>query len=411
MPGKAAFILLMTLSCPLGAMAQQAPTTAEVIRTISEPYEKLPRLLKISWREGPEYPMGVQDSALGLVDGLLISAGGFTRHPKDVVAKHADAFDGEPHGFTKLTFLFDPRKSADGWTRIADVPGPARQAAATAVVGADLYVIGGFSYTEPRSYTSTYRRRSEGGRWRWEKLDCELPWPVCETGVAVIGKKIYLMGGADFCASAAAPDGAFRSESGRSGQPVGRALLVLDTQRTRPEWQRLADIPGAPRCFTSCAAAGGKIYGLGGLHWANNAFHNVIDSWVYDPQRAGWSRLPNVPHGGNRRAVTFKDRYVLMLGGHRYGTTWNPDGTVSNAFTPQEKALAEMKDHIEPTVLVFDAESNQIGTADPLLDKTSWPMVAIDDDTIYVLGGEGGNRLWHPATFQIGRIEEVRANE
>ncbi len=41
-----------------------------------------------------------------------------------------------------------------------------------------------------------------------------------------------------------------------------------------------------------------------------------------------------------------------------------------------------------------------------MLDATSYPMAAVDGDTIYVLGGEGGKRLWHPATFHIGRIEK-----
>ena len=42
-----------------------------------------------------------------------------------------------------------------------------------------------------------------------------------------------------------------------------------------------------------------------------------------------------------------------------------------------------------------------------LLDKTSWPMATIRGDTIYCLGGEGGSRLWHPATFQIGKVETI----
>jgi len=32
---------------------------------------------QITWTEGPEYPMGIQDSACGIVHGKLISAGGF----------------------------------------------------------------------------------------------------------------------------------------------------------------------------------------------------------------------------------------------------------------------------------------------------------------------------------------------
>jgi hypothetical protein len=403
-------VLLATLWCQVGLFGQ-GPTTAEVIRILGEPYEGLPRLLRISWSEGPEYPLGIQDSAFGIVGTTIVSAGGFSRHPKDVVQQYPDAFDGQPSGFTRLTFLFDPQKPQQGWTRIADIPGPARQAAAAVVVGSDLYCIGGFNYSEPFSYRFTYRLRNQRGEWKWEKLDCELPWPVCEAGTAVIGEKIYLFGGADYYTRPEAKDGDFNSAAGRTGDPVGRALLVLDTRRLEAGFQRLADIPGSPRFNASGGAAGGKVYVLGGVHRATTAqfsgYHNVIDSWVYDPQAAKWDRLPDLPQGSNRRIVVFKDRYLISLSGYRYGTTWNLDGTVSAVHTPREKTLAEMKDHFETTVLVLDARTNELGTADPLLDKTSYPMAAVREDMIYTLGGEGGYRLWHPATFQIGKIEEL----
>jgi hypothetical protein len=70
-----------------------------------------------------------------------------------------------------------------------------------------------------------------------------------------------------------------------------------------------------------------------------------------------------------------------------------------------------MKHHIAATVLVFDTSTNRIGIAYPLLDKSSWPMAAILDDTIYCLGGEGGYRLWHPATFQIDKIKAAEESE
>jgi hypothetical protein len=402
--------LVITLCCQL-VLRAEPPTTAQAIRAVSRIYDGLPRLLKITWSEGPEYPLGIQDSAFGIVEGKIISAGGFSRHPKDIVAKYSDAFAGAPSGFTRLTFVFDPSKPDSGWVRIADEPGPARQAAATAVVGSDLYAMGGFNYTDPFTYNATYRLRSQAGQWKWEKLDCDLPWPICEAGTAVIGDKIYLFGGADYYTHSQAPDGEFASDSGRTKQPVGRGMLMLDTTHLEKGWQRLADIPGSPRFNAAGAAAGGRVYVLGGVHHGKtdklNGYHNVIDSWCYDPQRGQWARLPDVPQGANRRVVAYKDRYLIMLSGYRYDTTWNLDSTVSEARSPEEKTMPEMKDHFETTVLVLDSATNQLGTADPLLDKTSYPMAAVHGDTIYTLGGEGGYRLWHPATFHIGRIEEI----
>ena len=64
------------------------------------------------------------------------------------------------------------------------------------------------------------------------------------------------------------------------------------------------------------------------------------------------------------------------------------------------------KKFFEKTVLVYDTRTGRLGTADPLREQTSWPMVALSGDHVYCLGGEGGSRLWHPATLQIGRVRE-----
>ena len=75
---------------------------------------------------------------MAVLDGRVISAGGFTRWPKDSVVKYPDLFGGAKNGFTHATFVFDPRHEASGWTRIENIPGPRRQAAAAAVVGGAL---------------------------------------------------------------------------------------------------------------------------------------------------------------------------------------------------------------------------------------------------------------------------------
>ena len=80
--------------------------------------------VRIRWELGPDYPMGIQDSAMAIVDGTLISAGGFTRHPLQIVAKYPNAFGGGKSGFTALTFALSLKESGRGWHRIADVPGP-----------------------------------------------------------------------------------------------------------------------------------------------------------------------------------------------------------------------------------------------------------------------------------------------
>lgn len=391
--------------------------------TATTAQQELRPMLRIMWREGPEYPTGIQESACGFLGGRFISAGGFTRHPKNLLQLYPEAFGGAPSGFTAIGFAFDPRREADGWVRIPDIPGPPRQGAATVVVGDALYAVGGVNYTEPLTYQEVYRLVPEESATEavpagWTRLPCDVPWPVCEASAVTIGRHIYLLCAADYFRAPGATEPDFHSEAGRSGVRVGAALLTLDTQDLPAGWRRLADLPGTPRLGAAVASAGGRIYVLGGVYapvaqpgqgpYSDDSssyhYYNVVDSWVYDPSTDAWTRLPDMPDGANRRAVTYQDRYVIMLGGYKYPQTWLPDGSRRDVYSPEEKQR-DWKQFFHKTVLVYDTLTGELGTADPLLEQTSWPGVAIDGNTIFSLGGEGG-RLWHPATFQIGTIVE-----
>jgi hypothetical protein len=376
-------------------------------------WETLKPILKIDWQLGPDYPMGIQDSAVGVINRKLVSAGGFTRHPLNILEQHPDAFGSEPSGFTKLTFALKLDSEPAEWHRIPDLPSPARQGAAVAVVDNALYVMGGINYSEPLTYRQTYRLREENGQWIWDELkSCELPWPVygAAGSTAVIGKRIFILGAADYFQRSGAATADFHSAEGRDGSPAGRALLVLDTSDVQAGWKRLADCPGLPKFDSAVAAVGGKIYQLGGifsrLHNNETGFHNAVDSWMYDPTTDGWSRLQDMPDGANRRALPYADRYILLIAGYTYGTTWHTDGTQTNAGNGDAPVKQERPGpgEFQKTVLVYDTLTGTLGTADSLIEQTSYPSSDIVGDTIYCLGGEGGPRLIHPATLQIGRI-------
>ena len=372
--------------------------------------------------------MGIQDSALGVINGKLVSAGGFSSFPLDALKLYPDAFGGKPQGFTKLTFVLDPKSDSAGWQRITDIPGPARQGGAVAVVDDEMYVMGGLNNDEPtHCYCDTCRLEQKDGQWIWHELPsttgsghsrrvCQLPWPVYggAGSTAVIGKKIYLLGAADYFRGPGKEGLALHSEAGRAGSPVGGALLVFDSTDPEAGWKRLSVCPGVPKFHTAIAAVGGKIYQLGGVFSplvfgsnkdSQNAY-NAVDSWMYDPASDKWTRLKDMPHGSNRRAIVYADRYIILVSGFKYSETWNMDGTVTNAYDVEEKAPA-FNDRFEKTVLVYDTMTRELGFSNPLIEQTAIPSGTIIGDTIYCLGGEGGPRLYHPATLQIGKIIEV----
>jgi N-acetylneuraminic acid mutarotase len=226
----------------------------------------------------------------------------------------------------------------------------------------------------------------------------------------VIGSKIFLVAAADFYAPPGTKDQDF-SVVGRGSDPVGRALLELDTANLHAGWKRLADLPGTPRFDTCAAAVAGKIYVLSGVHRDTReksaGYANVVDSWCYDPSLARWFPLPDMPHISNQRAVAWRDRNLILVGNYRYRFTRRPDGRIEDVYTPEERTM-DWKQFFGAKVMVFDAKTNRLFETDPLLDRTSLPMAAIAGDTVYTLGGEGGTRLWHPATFQIGRIRQAQ---
>jgi len=371
---------------------------------------ELPKLLDIQWTFGPSYPMGIQLSAVDMLGNTLISAGGATRYPKAVVAKYPNVFGGAAQGATSFTFALDTAHDGADWTRIPDMPGPRRATGMAVTVGDALYVFGGFTYSPPYTLRDGYRLLRQGEQWIWEALPVELPWPVCQAGIAAIGSRIYLMGGADFYAEGNdKPD--FFTDRSRDGHPVGISLLMLDTNNLADGWRELARLPGLSRFDQAFAAVGNRLYSLSGNHRGRDAepmeYRAVIDAWVYDVDTARWAQLPDAPGGANASAITWKN-YVIVAGGFRYAETLHPGGGRTQRHTAEDKKLMAAKQYqsfIDRNVFVFDTRQSRWGRADSLAEQASAPMLAVSGDRIYVLGGEGG-KLWHSDTLQMGTIRE-----
>ncbi len=401
------FLILLIIALP--ALAQGSSETG--------PQQTLEPLLKIEWETGPNLPQGFQDSDGGVLDGSLITVGGFC---SGGLEKDNEEKPGKyPRGFLKKGWILNLSEQDRGWKQLPDLPGAARQGLSCAKVGEALYFWGGFSYTEPYCYADGWRLLKREGDWVWEELP-SLPWPVTTIAMSTIGSKIYAFGGADYNAEA------FFTETDRSGdlKRLGARLLVLDTEDLEGGWRELSECPGTPRWVHAMANIDGSLYVIGGasgnvvIDGTSFGYCTIVDNWRYDTETDQWMRLRdlpvssgNFPRGTN---LVFEDRYILLPGGHQYTYVLRPDGTVDDKYGSASQARPESGLHND--CFVYDTQTELFGTADPLPIDNNLPMTVVHGDDVFLLGGETGGGVvdgeyygHHPDLFLRGRIQKANS--
>ena len=375
-----------------------------------QPQSSLQQMLSIDWKKGPDLPQGFQDSDGGILNGTLVTAGGFCQGQTDVPGKP----DKYPRGFLQKTWGLDLQSPQNGWDNLPDFPGTARQELFSAVVNNQLYCWGGFSYSDPYCYADGYRlSKTTPGGWSWDALPA-LPWPIFGSGISVIGPKIYVVGGSDYDYEK------FYTNTDRAGNVprLGSRLLTLDTQNLGAGWTELAECPGTPRLVQATAAVDGKLYVFGGATGMDNptgSYATVVDNWRYDPATNAWQRLQDLPvASGNfpSRQIVALDRYILLIGGAQYGNVIAPDGSVQPVYGTPIKHYPE-KDYYSD-MWVYDTQIDQFGTATPLPLNNNLPMAVVEGNQIHLIGGETGGAViegepfgHHPDLYLTGTIREL----
>jgi len=94
---------------------------------------RLPTLLTIDWKKGPNLPQGFQDSQGDIIGDWLISAGGFCSGQKGVPGKPKTY----PRGFLKKVWALNLKSPAKGWRELPEVHGDARQGMQAIAVTSD----------------------------------------------------------------------------------------------------------------------------------------------------------------------------------------------------------------------------------------------------------------------------------
>jgi Kelch motif/Galactose oxidase, central domain len=237
------------------------------------------------WKQGAVLPVPRSEVAATLAAGEIYVVGGFLA-------------DGQP---SNRVDAYSPRTNR--WRRITDLPVTAHHPMATAHRGR-VYVLGGYGPDGARQSSFVLA----GGVWT------ALP-PMPESraagGAAVIGGKLYVVGGVTTTAGA---------------RSLARQTLVYDIARRT--WS-LAPGP-TRREHLGVTALNGRLYAVGGRTAGFDTNLAAFES--YRPGARSWLRLAPVPGKRGGTAAGAVGRFVVSAGGEA------PGGTIRTVFAYDTRA-------------------------------------------------------------------------
>lgn len=183
-----------------------------------------------------------------------------------------------PH-FTRLK-LSDPHAK---WEPLA-MHEPSQSPGLVAWKGA-IYRVGGLSFTNGAGEDTAFHSLATFAKYdpetnKWKDLP-PLPEPRSSHDAAVIGDKLYVVGGWNL-------QGASSMDA-----PWHDQALVFDLTKEDGQWQKIGQPPFQTRAVAAIGHAG-KLWVLGGMTSTNATTRDVH---VFDPAKNAWSKGPDVAGG------------------------------------------------------------------------------------------------------------------
>jgi N-acetylneuraminic acid mutarotase len=180
--------------------------------------------------------------------------------------------------------------------------------------------------------------------------------PQNEAVVAVLGSRIYVMGG-----FAPGVDG-----------PTDR-VQIYDTAKN--EWSEGTPLPD-PVHHHGAAVVGGKIYVVGGFHQPFPKRDPIALTWVFDPATNHWDKRAPLPAPRGAMVVAAIGNLIYAAGGEHL----RPPG----APVPQGAPAA-----YEPITdfTVYDTAADRWSTLAPMEVARDHAFVGVINDRLYVVGG------------------------
>jgi N-acetylneuraminic acid mutarotase len=196
-----------------------------------------------------------------------------------------------------------PAYAPGSWTRLAPMLHPQNEAL-VAVLGRRIYVMGGFApdVEGPTGRVQIYDTATN----TWSD-GTPLPDPVHHPGAAVVDGKIYIVGGFH--------------EPFPKREPVGNTW-VFDPATNH--WDKRSPMP-TPRGAMVMAAIGTRIYAAGGEHsrppgtpvppGALPAYEPITELLAYDTIADSWSKLPSMKVARDHSYVGVINNRLYVIGG------------------------------------------------------------------------------------------------
>ncbi len=240
-----------------------------------------------SWRDGPSLPRALHHMNAAVVGDEVFILG---------------SLEGFAFAATGDSWRLDTRTASPSWVSVTAMPTARRRGSAgVAVVGGDVYVIGGFrnGAVDEADIFDTTRPDAHDA---WRALP-DLPGERDHAGAAAIDGKVYLVGGRDTNITSVRDD-----------------LWVFDPAAPGLGWVALPPLP-TPRGGIAVAAFEGLLVVVGGEGNPAVASGVFPDVEAYDPAAEQWFTLPAMStprHGTGATAWA--------------GALWVPGGADVEAF-------------------------------------------------------------------------------
>ncbi|XP_066145529.1 kelch-like protein 10 [Euwallacea fornicatus] len=255
------------------------------------------------------------------------------RVPHEILFAIGGWSGGSPTNFIET---YDTR--ADRWVKVEEVdPTGPRAYHGTAVVGFNIYVIGGFDgmdyFNSCRCFDAVLKT--------WREI-APMHARRCYVSTAVLDNQIYAMGGYDghhrqntaekydyktnqwtliapmnmqrSDASACTLDGKIYITGGFNGQECMHSAEVYDPELN--QWSLIAPMRSR-RSGVSCIAYHDQVYVIGGF----NGISRMCSGEKYNPQNNVWTGIPDMYNPRSNFAIEVIDDMIFAIGGFNGVTT------------------------------------------------------------------------------------------